>query len=244
MIAAMPTVLIADDDPVSLRFLQTAIQSMGCAALTAANGAQALRVAEANEVELLLLDLNMPDAGGPVLLKALRARAVRAPAIATSACFADTAAADLLAAGFADTLEKPASLETIERLLRKHLALDRQMRPSLTAGASPAALSILDDSSALAAIGGDNDAMRALRSLFAQELEALEHDLQAAMPDSRVLSERLHRLRASSGFCGAAALAAAALRLQKALAGGSTRDAMTDFLRTCSATRQALAAQR
>jgi HPt (histidine-containing phosphotransfer) domain-containing protein len=86
--------------------------------------------------------------------------------------------------------------------------------------------------------------MRALRKLFADELELLERDLQVAMPDSRVLSERLHRLRASSGFCGAAALAAAALRLQKTLETGLTRDAMTDFLRTCSATRQALAAER
>jgi len=240
----MPTVLIADDDPVSLRFLQTAIESVGCSALTAANGAQALLVAEANEVELLLLDLNMPDLGGPVLLQALRACGVRAPAIATSAGFDNMAAAALLAAGFVNTLEKPASLETIGALLQQYLKLNPGMRPSRPASASPTAVPILDDTSALAAIGGDDDAMRALRTLFAQELEALEHDLQAAMPDSRVLSERLHRLRASSGFCGASALAAAALRLQRALAGGSTRDAMTDFLHACSATRQALAAQR
>jgi CheY-like chemotaxis protein len=239
----MPTVLIADDDPVTLSFLQTAIESVGCSALTAANGAQALMVAEANKVELLLLDLNMPDLGGPVLLQALRACGVRAPAIATSAGFEAAAAPALLAGGFVDTLEKPASLETIEALLRRHLALNPGMRPSLPPGVSPSALAILDDRSALAAIGGDNDAMRALRKLFADELELLERDLQVAMPDSRVLSERLHRLRASSGFCGAAALAAAALRLQKTLETGLTRDAMTDFLRTCSATRQALAAE-
>jgi CheY-like chemotaxis protein len=240
----MPTVLIADDDPVSLSFLRTAIESVGCSALTAANGAQALMVAEANEVELLLLDLNMPDIGGPVLLQALRARGVAAPAIATSAGLTTAAATALLAAGFADTLEKPASMETIERLLRQYLALKPGVRASLPAGASPAALPILDDASALAAIGGDGDAMRALRSLFAQELEVLERDLQSAIPDSRILSERLHRLRASSGFCGATALAAATLRLQQSLGRDLACDAMTDFVRICSTTRQALAVQR
>jgi CheY-like chemotaxis protein/HPt (histidine-containing phosphotransfer) domain-containing protein len=239
----MPTVLIADDDPVSLSFLQTATWSLGCSALTAANGAEAMTLAMAGKVDLLLLDLNMPDMGGPVLLQALRACGVVATAIVTSAGFDGATAAALLDAGFADALEKPASLETIEALLRRHLALDPGMRSSLPAGASPTALPLLDDASALAAIGGDDNAMRALRSLFAQELEALEHDLRSATPEVRVLSERLHRLRASSGFCGAPALGAAALRLQHALGRDLARDAMSDFVRICSATRQGLAAQ-
>jgi len=240
----MRTVLIADDDPVSLSFLQTAAESLGCSVSTAANGAQALMLAEANQFELLLLDLNMPDIGGPVLLQALRASGVVAPAIVTSAGFDNPPAAALIAAGFANTLEKPASLETIEALLQQHLTLNSGMRLFLPADASPTALPILDDASALAAIGGDNEAMRALRSLFAQELEVLERELQYTTPELRVLSGRLHRLRASSGFCGATALAAAALRLQQALGGDLARDAMADFVRICSATRQALAAQR
>jgi CheY-like chemotaxis protein len=244
MIAAMPTVLIADDDPVSLSFLQTATESLGCSALTVANGAQAVAVAVANKVELLLLDLNMPDMGGPVLLRTMRACGVLAPAIVTSAGFDDATAAALHAAGFADRLEKPASLETLGALLQRHLALNSGKQSSLPAGAPPAALPILDDASALAAIGGNIEAMRALRSLFSQELEALEHDLQSATLDLRALSERLHRLRASSGFCGAAALAAAALRLQQALGRDLAGDAKTDFVSICSATRQALAAQR
>jgi CheY-like chemotaxis protein/HPt (histidine-containing phosphotransfer) domain-containing protein len=244
MIAAMPTVLIADDDPVSLGFLQAATESLGCVAMTAANGAQALMRDDADAVELLLLDLNMPDIGGPVLLRALRARGVNAPAIATSAGFEPSAAAALRAAGFADTLEKPASLETIEALLRRHLALDHTVRRSLPADCSSGTLPILDDTSALAAIGGDHDAMRALRKLFAQELELLERDLQSAAANPRALSERLHRLRASSGFCGAAALAAAAQRLEQALGCDLTSDAMANFARACSTTRHALAAQR
>ena len=239
----MPTVLIADDDPVSLGFLQAATESLGCAAVTAANGAEALNLADASVIELLLIDLHMPDIGGPALLQALRARGMRAPAIATSAGFETSAADALRAAGFEDILEKPASLATIERLLRQHLTLDVRASPSVPADHSPGALPVLDDRSALAAIGGDHDSMRALRGLFARELELLEHDLQGAALDSALLPDRLHRLRASSGFCGAAALAAAALRLQQALGSELASDAMADFVRACRATRQALAAQ-
>ena len=250
----MPTVLIADDDPVSLSFLRTATASLGCNAIVAASGASALKLADANAVDLLLLDLHMPDIGGPALLHALRARGMHAAAIATSAGFDRTAVASLLACGFAGTLEKPASLETIEAVLRQHLGLGAGVLPSTFADASSVASpvvddtildhTLLDDSSALAAIGGDRDAMRALRRLFAQELEVLDRDFQDAPPDSRALSERLHRLRASSGFCGATALANAALRLQQALDRDAEHDALADFLRTCGATRRALAAQR
>lgn len=240
----MPTVLIADDDPVSLGFLRTAIESLGCAAIAAANGAIALKTAEANTADLLLLDLHMPDIGGPALLRALRTRGVRAPAIATSAELDAGAVVALRAAGFTDALAKPASIDAIEGMLRQHLVLGVRMSPSRPADEPPAELPLLDDGSALAAIGGDHDAMRALRGLFAQELEALERDLLTApAPDSRALSDRLHRLRASSGFCGAAALASAALHLQRALGGDSARDAMAEFARTCSATRSALAEQ-
>jgi len=243
MITAMPTVLIADDDPVSLSFLRTATESLGCSALTAVNGAEAIALAKANKVDLLLLDLNMPDMGGPVLLQTLRRCGVAGTAIVTSAGFDDTVAAALLANGFADLLEKPANLETIEALLRRHLGLNSGVRSLLPAGAPQTALPILDDARALAAIGGDRDAMRALRSLFAQELEALERDLQSETSEARVLSERLHRLRASSGFCGAPALSAAALRLQQSLGRELAGEAMIDFVRICGATRQALRAQ-
>src|SRR5258706_10964906 len=85
MIAAMPTVLIADDDPVSLRFLQTALEGLGFEAVVAADGAQSIAALESITADLLLLDLQMPDIGGASLLRVLRERHVQAPAIATSA---------------------------------------------------------------------------------------------------------------------------------------------------------------
>ena len=244
----MPTVLIADDDPVSLRFLQTALENLGCEAIIAASGSVAMEAVAANAVDLLMLDLNMPDIGGTALLHALRERGAQAPAVATSAELDAATAAVLRAAGFADTLLKPASLESIERVLLRHLDLSRDYRPAQPLAAAPrVGLPILDDASALAAIGGDHAAMSALRGLFVQELDALESDLCSASVQSEptALGERLHRLRASSGFCGAAALGAAALHLQQALHGdpGRLSVAIAEFTQTCRETQRALAEQ-
>jgi CheY-like chemotaxis protein len=123
----MPTVLIADDDPVSLGFLQTATESLGCAAVTAANGAQALELADAKTFDLLLLDLNMPDIDGPACCTFARTRHARS-GNRHECRIRNVGPAALLAAGFAGHLEKPASLETIEALLR-NISLDSEASP-------------------------------------------------------------------------------------------------------------------
>lgn len=56
------------------------------------------------------------------------------------------------------------------------------------------------------------------------------------------MRERLHRLRASCGFCGAAALAEAATRLDRGLRDDpeNVQAMLSDFLNTCRHTQDAL----
>lgn len=221
-------VLIVDDDPVSLRFLEAAAVQCGCIVATAVDGTTALA---ANGVfDLLLIDRRLPDTDGVELLHALRDRGVTAPAIATSAEVDAALAAQLRAAGFADVLEKPASIRRIVEIVQRHL---------------PAARScLLDDAAALDSVGGDANALRALRSLLIQELEQLDHDLMHGnlAANAAMLGERLHRLRASCGFCGASALAARATDWQDALRAGSPMadERRDDFVVVCRDTVAAL----
>lgn len=220
-----PRVLIVDDDPVSLRFLAAAVVQSSAQAITAASGHAALAVSGA--FDLLLLDRCLPDANGADLLRSLREHGCNAPAIATSAEIYPAAAADLRAAGFADVLEKPASMEQIRGLLARHLGRN-----------------VLDDASALAATGGDATAMRALRGLLAQELTQLQEDLRQDDLAARLqaFGERLHRLRAACGFCGATALATAAADLQGAVDCGRAIavEELVSFLALCDETVEAL----
>jgi len=220
-----PRVLIVDDDPISLRFLEAAAMQSGCVVATAVDGVATL--AAHGDFDLLLIDRRLPDIDGVELLRALRERGIAAPAIATSAEIDVATANELYAAGFADVLEKPVSVRRVIEIVAQHLPKTTPI--------------LLDDIAALDSIGGDAHALHALRGLLAQELEELERDLThgdlAASPAR--LDERLHRLRASCGFCGAPILAAAAARLAGELRVG-TMPPLDEFLRTCRETAMAL----
>jgi CheY-like chemotaxis protein len=238
MISGQPNVLVVDDDPVSLAFLRAAIERCGCAVACAADGRAALDEAGRRSFDLFIIDRGLPDIDGPGLLRGLRARGLTAPAIATSAEIGPVDSAALTAAGFSATLAKPLSLEALQEMLRGFVAI---ATPVATPDARPAAepgIAVLDDTPALEALGGDHVALAALRGLFAVELEALRADL----PADAALPGRLHRLRASCGFCGAIALSAAAARYEAALRDGRSDVGVrrSEFLDACSRTARAL----
>ncbi len=202
---ATTRVLLADDDLASSRFLGDGLRQMGVHVHTCHHGLQALEVARTERFDLLLLDCRMPGAGAVEILAELRCD----PA---AACCASTAVASsaedesdehrrtLLAAGFVGILRKPCTLAQVQQIL------------TLIPAAGDAA-SMLDDDSGLST-SGDYATLRALRMLLLEELVNLDRQLDALARNPLALSERLHRLRAACGFCGADELANAAAALQ------------------------------
>lgn len=67
-----PSILIADDDPVIRGFLAEAISSFGAEIIEAENGRQAIEVLQARPVDLLIVDLFMPDVEGLETIKSIR----------------------------------------------------------------------------------------------------------------------------------------------------------------------------
>lgn len=236
----MPRVLIADDDPVSLRFLATAVAGLGCSVVVAANADEAETALGWASFELLLLDRRMPGRGGAELLAGLRARGIALPALATTAEVTPAIEASLRAAGFAGVIAKPVTLTQLSLALAPYLGAANAVVDPPPPGPAPTGLALLEDDAALLAVGSDAEALYALRRLFAQELSELETRWSA---DAQAIEqERLHRLRASCGFCGARALGDAALRLEQALRSHAddTRGLLDDFLTLCRRTRAAL----
>jgi hypothetical protein len=76
--------------------------------------------------------------------------------------------------------------------------------------------------------------------LFCAELETLLAQLAAATLDAPALRQRVHRLRASCGFCGAAALGSGAVELARALDAGAAGTELERFAQTCRLTLDAL----
>lgn len=68
-------VLIADDDPVSRRLLQSYLQKWGYEVATAVNGADAWRLFEQEEFPVVITDWMMPELTGMELVRRIRAAA-------------------------------------------------------------------------------------------------------------------------------------------------------------------------
>lgn len=232
-----PRILVADDNPVSLRFFADALDALGFDGTLAPDGARAIAEADARAFDALLLDVHMPVHGGVDVLAHVRAGggpSREAIAMATSAETNVETIAALRAAGFAEVLAKPIGVDALRVALMQHLPT--------TLDAPDAAL---DDAQALSAAGGDTAIVAALRGLFATELDALPAEIEALAMRSDIagLRDRLHRLDASAGFCGAPTLQAAISRLRRSLDGAHWPAGPLDgFLATCARVRDALGA--
>jgi signal transduction histidine kinase len=101
------TVLIADDNKVNLLIAKKFLQSWGALVIEAENGLQAIDLAATNSVDLLLLDLEMPEADGYVALNQIRKQNPYLPAIAFTAAYFSDIEQKLKGKGFNDFVLKP-----------------------------------------------------------------------------------------------------------------------------------------
>lgn len=91
----------------------------------AANGREALELLRSTEVDVMLLDLSMPDQGGVDALRAIKARAPDLPVLILSGFSAQHYATTLLRQGAAGYLNKDCDPEEIARAIRT-VALGRR----------------------------------------------------------------------------------------------------------------------
>lgn len=206
-----PLVLIVEDDPVSGVFLRDAAERFPADVTLADSLADARARLAHTRYDLLLVDANLPDGAGRDLLKTLRARGNRTPALAHTAAADAQIEADLRAVGFLEVLCKPLSMADLHAALARHL-------PAASAPKVAGHASDWDDAAALAAVGGEAAHVDALRQLFLAELPAQRSRITAAHAngEAETMRAELHRLTASCGFVGAARLSSAVHALQAA----------------------------
>jgi DNA-binding response OmpR family regulator len=131
-------VLVVDDEPRLLKFLELKLKASGYGVLTANSGFEALEQVEAQEPDLVVLDVLMPKKDGFETLRELRAFS-SVPVIILSAKEADTDKVKGLKLGADDYLAKPFSPdELIARIeaVRRRLAStqERKVVESITLG--------------------------------------------------------------------------------------------------------------
>jgi two-component system KDP operon response regulator KdpE len=102
-------ILIVDDEPSIIDALRPVLVSLGHEILAAADGQQALDLVAASHVELVLLDLGLPDADGIELIPAIK-RTADAAIIVISARHLEKDKVRALDEGADDYVDKPFSL--------------------------------------------------------------------------------------------------------------------------------------
>ncbi|MFH1034613.1 MAG: sigma-54 dependent transcriptional regulator [Pseudomonadota bacterium] len=149
----MAKILVVDDDPLVCETLSDMVDYLGHEALSAPTRQEGLRLAQSQEVDLVLLDVNLPDGSGLEIIPDLR-RLPSCPEIIILTGAGDPQAAELaINSGAWDYLAKPSSLQEMKTPLVQALEYrqERQQCAATTGfdqrdivGQSPAMLLCLE----------------------------------------------------------------------------------------------------
>jgi DNA-binding response OmpR family regulator len=112
-------VLVVDDHPSILRFIQTGLEIRGLTAITTTSGEEALKLAELADPDIILLDVVMPVTSGFDVLRRLRSSSP-VPVIVFSANL--EARSEAMALGANDFVTKPFNTDDMVTRIRSLLA--------------------------------------------------------------------------------------------------------------------------
>jgi CheY-like chemotaxis protein len=126
-----PTLLIVDDDHVSLNLLSKLVERLNYNAIRAVNGHQAWEILQDNPVDLIVTDYDMPGITGLEFLKKVKAGFARIPVILVTA-YSDLAVLrEAWECGAFDFFQKPVFVDRLDQTIRLaieygHLSIARR----------------------------------------------------------------------------------------------------------------------
>jgi len=232
-------VVLADDNRSNQMLLSRILQDAGHTVRTSERGDRAFDLMTAGDVDLAILDLNMPDMSGPDVVKLFRAGSIggpKLPIIILSADATPKAKQESIEAGADEFVTKPITsamlLATIERVIAGTSARLESQLPSTHMKAPPStAPAVLVDTDRIQALRriarGDARFLDKYVAAAFDELEQAISDLRIATVDgnSRAARDALHIIEGTGGSIGAIALVASC-RSMRTIVG---RTPATDF---------------
>jgi CheY-like chemotaxis protein len=116
------TILVVDDDPQVRKLCRTALEAFGYSVKEAGDGKAALATVKQKMVDLILLDLCMPDMDGIEILKALRTELPQLKVITMSGFMGGVMLPAARHLGGAASIAKPFSPDSLVSLVDEVLA--------------------------------------------------------------------------------------------------------------------------
>ena len=111
-------VLVVDDEPAILRFLQASLESQGYIVATAANARAALDLIQRHTADLVVLDLGLPDMDGLDVVRRIKDSGETLPIIILSSRENESAKVTALDLGADDYVTKPFGIDELLARIR------------------------------------------------------------------------------------------------------------------------------
>ncbi|WP_193330598.1 response regulator [Pseudoalteromonas ulvae] len=192
-------VLVAEDHEDNRRLISLMLEKLGFTVLCAENGKQAVEIALKTDIDIILLDIQMPEMDGIAAFKLLKECGCNTPIIALTANAMAHEVKQYYELGFNDHLKKPIERKLFIETLAKHLAQKELMEKA------PELLEQIDMS----------DLIERFQSSFQQE--ALDLALAYSQGDFNQLGQQAHKIAGAAAMFQFEQLASAARYLEQVI---------------------------
>jgi signal transduction histidine kinase/CheY-like chemotaxis protein/HPt (histidine-containing phosphotransfer) domain-containing protein len=228
--AAIPSglvVLLAEDNEVNQELAIAILERRGCHVVLARNGREAVALWEREPVDLVLMDVQMPEMDGLRATQAIRAlertRGIRTPIIAVTAHAMEGDRDRCLAAGMDGYVSKPLRVGELFQVVAG--LLPQRDTPPIAAMPTAAPVVPAELEAALEAVGGDVALLETLALLFLEQCPVLVTKIRVAIQagDGDAAAAAAHALGGSLSVLAVPRALEAARSVEQLATGGDRR---------------------
>jgi CheY-like chemotaxis protein len=115
------TILIVEDDIYNAEYLKEILITAGFNIIHSFGGAEAVKIAASKPVDLILMDIRLPDIGGYEATRQIKLQNPTMKIIAQTAYASHDEKSKAIRAGCSDYVSKPTKKEMLLSMLNKHL---------------------------------------------------------------------------------------------------------------------------
>ena len=213
-------VLLAEDNLVNQKLAAAILKNAGHNVIMASNGREAVEKFEHGSIDLILMDIQMPDTDGIQATFEIRQleleNSTRVPIIALTAHASTDDRKHCLASGMDDYIAKPFRAHELINLVRRQ-AVQQPLKVSTTQGKDMEFNSAIEWNRAFETVGGDKQLLCELIKVFIKDQESLVAAVQNAVAtkNGKELRLRAHSIKGALNHLGAIHCAQLAATLEE-----------------------------